>query len=358
MSDTDKQIRQLRTHFQQIVNSNPPVGKLGKASGEIFDREHPGSAFARQYAGNGQFNLPASYPYLLPDGSKIFAGMAIELGWKNGVQSITSKDRIGIITGGDNPVSDATSQYTSLQSVTALLVQPTNPVSMYVQVLGDTVIVNDVTYTAPTASVNLTSIEAGLAAGEHCYAVIYLLATYAGYEAKASTGKSALLSLDDTDINECHALKTAGSVALWAIEVEEGQTPFDNNDIYVLPSKDLRPFFTPGASSASLATANATAAIIASIPIAEGEAATIILDFAGAKSDYSAACGTTISGTVRRAVGGSVTIVGSPTVTTWEDSAGSPAGSIVATTSTLDAKVTGVAAETWNWRVTWRITRR
>lgn len=99
-------------------------------------------------------------------------------------------------------------------------------------------------------------------------------------------------------------------------------------------------------------TTDATTTDIMSIPVAQNEAIVVNVKVIAAISDYSAAIGGTVIHTFRRATG-NVTAVGGETDTTSEDSAGTPTVNCVADTTnqTVDVRVTGVAAETWNWEV-------
>lgn len=99
--------------------------------------------------------------------------------------------------------------------------------------------------------------------------------------------------------------------------------------------------------------ATATAPTGASVDIAEGEVIWVRAIVTGRIADLSAAIGGTVEGVFRRATGGNVTLVGSLTSTQQEDSAASPAFTLVADTSNqqVDVQVTGVASETWNWQI-------
>lgn len=103
---------------------------------------------------------------------------------------------------------------------------------------------------------------------------------------------------------------------------------------------------------AVVATSDATATVIYSIPLAEGEAVKVDFDLLGIKTDLSAALDGNGYGAFRRVSGGNVTAVGTPLVTDKrEDSAGSPTFAFNANTSaqTVEIKVTGIASEDWHW---------
>lgn len=125
-------------------------------------------------------------------------------------------------------------------------------------------------------------------------------------------------------------------------------------DLQVFSPIDLTVPATPGVQlAASVQTTDATATDIATIALAEGEAVTVRGMVVGLKSDGSAACGGDFRATFRRAAGGNVTLVGSLSANVSEDSAGSPSFTVVADTTaqTVAIRVTGVAAETWEWQV-------
>lgn len=98
-------------------------------------------------------------------------------------------------------------------------------------------------------------------------------------------------------------------------------------------------------------TEDATATVIYTIPLAEGEAIKINAEVLGVKTDLAAGLGADLAGEYRRASGGNVTAVGSPSVTVREDSSGAPTVAFNANTSaqTVEIKVTGIAAEDWRW---------
>lgn len=100
-------------------------------------------------------------------------------------------------------------------------------------------------------------------------------------------------------------------------------------------------------------TTDATQTTVASIAVPEDVAVTVQAIVTGAIDDYSATVSRNFSGAFRRASGGDVTLVGALTGgATQEDSSGTPAITMQADTTAqaVDVDVTGIAAETWNWR--------
>lgn len=108
-----------------------------------------------------------------------------------------------------------------------------------------------------------------------------------------------------------------------------------------------------------LTTTDATATVIESFPVAVGDVIQISGYLAGGKSDATAALDCNFAGGARRQSAGNVTLVGTPLATVREDSTGAPTVAFNANTTTqeLEIKVTGIAAETWNWEGTFFITK-
>lgn len=109
----------------------------------------------------------------------------------------------------------------------------------------------------------------------------------------------------------------------------------------------------------TLTTTDATATVIDASPvIAVGQAVMIRGGVVGKKSDGTAAFDAQVSGSMRRQSAGNVTAVGTPLVVAREDSAGTPAVTFVANTTTqqCEIKVAGIAAETWRWESSLEIT--
>lgn len=108
-----------------------------------------------------------------------------------------------------------------------------------------------------------------------------------------------------------------------------------------------------------LTTSDATATVIDASPaIAVGQAVMIRGGVVGKKSDGTATIDAQVSGSARRQSAGNVTLVGTPLVVAREDSAGTPAVTFNANTTTqqLEVKCAGIAAETWQWESNLEIT--
>lgn len=100
-----------------------------------------------------------------------------------------------------------------------------------------------------------------------------------------------------------------------------------------------------------LSTPDATATVIAYIPVAVGEAAGIKAFIVGMKSDASASLVRDLTWAVHRQSAGNVTSGGAAQGVDLEDSPGAPAVTVNANTTaqTAEIKVAGIAAETWHW---------
>lgn len=104
-------------------------------------------------------------------------------------------------------------------------------------------------------------------------------------------------------------------------------------------------------------TTDDTPTEIANYPLAEGAAVTIQGIIVGFKTTVDEGIGGSFIATARRQVSGNVTLIGSPTYVTTEDSSGTPVISVVADTGaqTVSIRVTGIAATTYKWRVSYTI---
>jgi len=106
---------------------------------------------------------------------------------------------------------------------------------------------------------------------------------------------------------------------------------------------------------AAVQTTDATVTDIATIAVAEDEAFVVEGRIVAIEDDGSESVGGTFMGVFRRDTGGNVTLVGSVTTDVQHDSGGAPTFTLAADTTnqTIDIQVTGVAATTMNWVVTY-----
>lgn len=101
---------------------------------------------------------------------------------------------------------------------------------------------------------------------------------------------------------------------------------------------------------ATVQTVGAVTGDLFTLTLAASTSANIFANVVGTISDYSAAIGGTVNGGARRAVAGGAVLMGSPIASFSEDSAGAPDLDIVVSGNNMIVRVTGVAAQTWNWR--------
>lgn len=185
-------------------------------------------------------------------------------------------------------------------------------------------------------------------------------ATSPGFVAFNGTSQAVSSPLYAYDIRNVSI--TAGYISLGAVRVATGDTTItDSSAIYdyrYQVNPDLRGLMANLPRSASVTTTNATATDIATVAVAELQAVTITAEVLGTKSDFTLACGGTITGAFRRASGGNVTVAGTPLAVVSAD-AGFPAVpfDLVADTGnqTVDIRVTGIASTTINWKVTYKV---
>lgn len=103
---------------------------------------------------------------------------------------------------------------------------------------------------------------------------------------------------------------------------------------------------------AGVQTTDAVATQIAAITLASNTMVTVEARFNGFKNDYSASCGGFLQYTARNAGAGAIEVA-APIVNIQEDSAAAPIVDADVSGNDVRLLVTGVAAETWNWTVTY-----
>lgn len=148
----------------------------------------------------------------------------------------------------------------------------------------------------------------------------------------------------------------AGHIRLGAVLVANGDTVVDVRSII-----SARQWLAALDGVHTLQTTDATPATLCSIPAAEASAFRVAACVIGARDDYSASASRAITITARRAIGGDVTLVGAVVYddALQEDSAGTPAivADVDVTTQSIRVRITGIAAETWNWRAQIKVVR-
>lgn len=211
-------------------------------------------------------------------------------------------------------------------------------------------------------SLDFTTSIAALSSGQHQLAVVYLDPQTNTLLAATNTASSAAITPPYREAFQASDMSNL-TIPAWGIPLARvylyyGQVSIETDDI--LEHYDPRPLFRPPETGyASVTTTDATVTDIATIAVAELTAYTVTVRVIGTKSDYAASIGGTLTGTFRRATGGNVTAVGSVTAVLNEDSASAPTFTMAADTTnqTIDIRVTGVAAETWSWRVSYQVIR-
>jgi len=96
-------------------------------------------------------------------------------------------------------------------------------------------------------------------------------------------------------------------------------------------------------------TTDATVTALVSIPLVEGEMITINATINGFQSDFTDACGATVTLTAYRPTGGNVTQIGEEIININSTSTATLTAGVSVGTQSLTISVIGVAAETWNW---------
>lgn len=170
---------------------------------------------------------------------------------------------------------------------------------------------------------------------------------------------NALAAVDGSDYGLPVSLSTSqlididpgAMIPLAGVNLFNGMTAVDRETYFI----DARPWYAaPGIEhSAGFQTTDDTETVMVAIGVPELTALVVHLTILGFSDDCSAGLHATGWAGFRRESGGDVVIINDKSSTTREDSAGSPIWDLVAntTTQTADITVTGVAAETWNWRV-------
>lgn len=205
---------------------------------------------------------------------------------------------------------------------------------------------------------DLTAAIAALTSGQHQMAVIVVDKSTGELEVFTNTAETGT----DKDLFDTVTLagildNKGGYDVVSAVHLYYGQTEIVENDFYRNVDPRIALSSRTVEYTASVTTTDNTQTTLASVAISELQMATITATVNGAKSDYSAAIGGTAIATVRRATGGNVTLVGSTSVTSNEDSAGTPSFTIDVDTGTQTARirVTGITAETWNWATAYKV---
>lgn len=250
-----------------------------------------------------------------------------------------------MVTGGQN--QDAFG-YISSGDITEFRTTPVSPVTTEVYIWPG--FLPNGRYFTGYRTTTLTAAIAALSNDYHQLAMTYVTAGGSGSVVFA-TEQSLSDPFDTTDLLECLQQVPPGSVLSKTIELIEGQTEISDSAFQY----DLRGPAIAYQRIANLQTTDDTPTVPdgGSVDVAEGDTVYVKAIVTGAINDLSAALTAVVQGGYRRATGGNVTLIGSLDSVLNEDSGSSPTVTLTANTSdqTVDVTITGVAAETWNWRV-------
>jgi len=369
----------LNGHIAEIVPTKPRYVKSGRGDGSgvfVYKQSERLVYFFEGDVGNlqqgyGVAYLPAGKGLDLRDG-KDQENLELEIRLAAGsttlwiIHEVRAKSLSG--TNGRLPSEQTIDKASTpaLSQINVLRPVPTIPASLNFIAYGQ------FNYTNPTTGQQRTVYDptgtvsaevTALTSGQHQAAVLYFDADSGTMKVATNTASTAggtLPSRGEFDFYTFTGITMpASAIPIADVYLYYGQTALTSDDYY--KQYDPRPLFTaPRDTWAKITTTNNTTTTVASIAVAELSAVTIVGEYTAAKSDYSAAAGGTFRYTVRRATGGNVTAVASATIVQDEDSGGAtPVLSIDIDTGSQTARLrwTGVSAETWYARVTFRVTK-
>lgn len=106
-------------------------------------------------------------------------------------------------------------------------------------------------------------------------------------------------------------------------------------------------------AEASVQTTNATPTEVTSIAVAESQSVTVSGRFVALRDNATEAVGGEYWGTFHRPTGGSVQVVGVPSISIVHNSSGNPSFQLVADTvnETVSIRAVGETSKTINWRI-------
>lgn len=343
-------------------NKNLDIRWLGDGgvSSDPRVRDNSGRMWTRKQSSGG-WGLPVALALDTNANVPPHAGIPVEVGYDiKGEQCILRVYREGLVQTGTTPAitnpSDAQVQEAApIPDIRQFLCKRSADTAKpwAVVVLDGYIEIDGVSHIFNQTEVDFDTLTLVPAAGSKCIACIFLRHNLT-LEVFASTPVLLTDPILESHIDECRQQAAADSMSIWGWVLEG-----DASGLSEAPEKniDLRPKFQPPpVRSATVATTDATQTTLASIAVAEASLVTITGVFSGVKDDYSAAIAGTFVAGVRRATAGNATLVG-VTVTSNEDSGGTPALTVDADTGTQTARlrVTGIAAENWDWLVKYQV---
>lgn len=350
----------LRRNFRTAINADPLYGILGDGAGNVYVAGKPGYMWVRQRQAGGygqakdmRLDTNANIP---PQNN-----LPVVLGYDYRKELVIKQaDGVAMARQGQNPMitnpNDPQNQYVQQQNLLTALCTQDNPLSKYVLVKPWIFSNDEHIYKFNGKRVDLNSYIPSTA-GYHCLAGIFILPDLT-VEVVASTAKSSLspIGVEYGDVQEIYNGSSPGATLIWCWRLRNGMTTITDTDSYL----DCRQLINVGkgegdTTTAKLTTTNNTTTTIASVSVAELQAFTIVGEYAANKSDYSAMSTGTFRYGVRRATGGNVTQQAAATIS--QDGSGVLSLDVDTSTQTARIRATGVTAETWNWKVHYRLVR-
>lgn len=219
-------------------------GVLGNIDGQCDVPGKPSMYYVREYQSAGALGIVKEVPLSFP--MQPVPGLAVTLGYNNDNQwAIIDIDREGILAAGDNPIihnpshpavynSVSPSQWLELSGYSLSTAE--SP-SMLVCIRSLIVYRNGAFSQYLPDEDNPTDLTAFIpSSGEHLFACVWLK-TDNTIEVTTSTAQSELDPLDFSDIQECAAGATVGSIPAWVWQLTGGMTAIDAST----PNQSVRP---------------------------------------------------------------------------------------------------------------------
>lgn len=270
MSKSDQELFKLANQFQKRIGIRTEKAILADENGRIWEPGQPGYVRVRRIVAGGfsEYITVRLNIVINP-----IPGTGVRLGYDADNQlAVIALDFAALESQGtnnetNNPADPNSTYFVNQQRLTTFVCHPVSSAanSMLVAVqTGDVIdLASDTLTLFPGAQVDLTSyIPSG--AGEWCLACLFWK-TDNTIEVFASTPKTSPTDLGVDDINECFALRSTGSLPIWAWQLYNGQTgiasgaPADGGDDFM----DLRPlwFMLQSGGGSSLSVTDGTTTV-------------------------------------------------------------------------------------------------
>lgn len=345
---------QTRNTFRRKLGLDTRSATAGDSAGVVYEPGRSGYCRVRYPSADG-FGFPTVVRLKINIDLK--PGTPVIVGYdRDGQAAVVDVDFDGMEAGNYNPLVTTTINPTTngvdLNLSPILISTPFGAAKpLYVTLFPFKYIRNGTihTFTGASGGIDLSSFVPG-SADQHCVVGIFVTPSDAS-ETKASAAQSTGDPLTDDDFQECITASTDGGfpVAFWRLRTS--QTLISDTDKYW----DARQWINvPENDFATVQTTDATQTTIASVSVAESSLLTITGTFSGVRSTYAAAISGTFVAGIRRASGGSATLVG-VTVTSNTDGV-TPSFTVDADvgTNTARLRVTGIGSQTWNWSANYK----